>query len=96
MQNVKGLTEQLLWYKNWKNEVVSLAGQEEGNHIISNALYVFSTGSNDWINNYYLSDDLMEQYTPETYTTFLISLARYHIQVHPMVFISKGTSMFHC
>ncbi|XP_024392320.1 GDSL esterase/lipase At5g03810 [Physcomitrium patens] len=78
--NVKGLTEQLLWYKNWKNEVVSLAGQEEGNHIISNALYVFSTGSNDWINNYYLSDDLMEQYTPETYTTFLISLARYHIQ----------------
>lgn len=78
--NVKGLDTQFLWYKNWKNEVLSLVGPEEGNNIISNALYIFSTGANDWVNNYYLNPILMKKYTPDAYITLLIGLAKSYIQ----------------
>ena len=81
MQNVKGLKDQLGWYKNWKNEVVSLVGPKKGDYIIKNALYVISTGANDWINNYYLNPILQKEYDKETYTTFLIGKARAFLQV---------------
>lgn len=67
-------------YENWRNEVVSLVGQEKGD-FIKNSLYVTSTGSNDWDNNYYLNPILME-FTPEEHTTFLIGKARSFIRVH--------------
>ena len=78
---MKGLTAQFMWYKNWKNEVMSLVGQEEGNHIISKALYIISTGSNDWVNNYYLNLELMRKYTTDAYTTFLIGMVGSYVKV---------------
>ncbi|XP_024382012.1 GDSL esterase/lipase At5g03820 [Physcomitrium patens] len=70
--NVVGLTKQFEWFKSWKAEVLSLAGPKRGNFIISNALYAFSTGSNDWVNNYYINPPLMKKYTPQAYTTLLL------------------------
>ena len=81
VQNVKGLTEQLGWYKNWKNEVISLVGPEKGEYIIKNALYIISTGSNDWVNNYYINPVLQKEYTQDAYTTFLIGKVRAFLQV---------------
>ncbi|XP_024366401.2 GDSL esterase/lipase At5g22810 [Physcomitrium patens] len=78
--NVKGLTDQFVWYKNWKAEVLSLVGPEKGNFIISTSLYIFSTGANDWVNNYYLNPVLMKKYNTDEYITFLIGLARGYIQ----------------
>ncbi|KAG0627926.1 hypothetical protein M758_2G238800 [Ceratodon purpureus] len=78
--NVKGLTEQLGWYKNWKNEVISLVGPEKGEYIIKNALYIISTGSNDWVNNYYINPVLQKEYTQDAYTTFLIGKVRAFLQ----------------
>lgn len=82
VQNVKGLTTQFSWFKNWKNEVVSLVGQEKGNYIVGKALYVISTGSNDWVNNYYINLELMNKYSTDTYTTFLIDLVGSYVKVH--------------
>lgn len=81
VQNVKGLTDQFVWYKNWQAEVISVAGPERGKYIISNALHAFSTGSNDWVNNYYLNPNLMSKYTPTTYTTLLLQQVRNYVQV---------------
>lgn len=82
MQNVKGLNAQLGWYKNWKNEVVSLVGQEKGDFIVKNSLIVISTGTNDWVNNYYLNPLLSKKFTEDEYATFLIGKARTFLQVH--------------
>lgn len=87
VQNVKGLTDQFVWYKNWKAEVLSLVGPEKGNFIISTSLYIFSTGANDWVNNYYLNPVLMKKYNTDEYITFLIGLARGYIQVQPLTTI---------
>ena len=81
LQNVKGLTDQLGWYKNWKNEVISLVGPEKGDFTIKNTLYVISTGANDWVNNYYINPILQKQYTKDAYTAFLISRVRAFLQV---------------
>jgi hypothetical protein len=81
VQNVKGLATQLIWFRNWKAEVLNVAGPEKGNFIISNALYAFSTGTNDWVNNYYINPPLQKQYTPEQYTAFLLGEARKYIEV---------------
>ncbi|KAG0630020.1 hypothetical protein M758_1G148100 [Ceratodon purpureus] len=78
--NVKGLTTQFSWFKNWKSEVVSLVGQEKGNYIVGKALYVISTGSNDWVNNYYINLELMNKYSTDTYTTFLIDLVGSYVK----------------
>ncbi|KAG0580985.1 hypothetical protein KC19_4G215700 [Ceratodon purpureus] len=78
--NVVGLATQMIWFQNWKAEVLSVAGPVKGDFIISNALYAISTGVNDWVNNYYISPALQRQYTPDQYTTFLLREARKYIQ----------------
>jgi len=78
---VKGIATQLQWYKNWTTEVLSVAGPKKGNYIIENALYLISTGTNDWVNNYYLNSPLQQQYTPDQYTTMLLGLVRKYVQV---------------
>lgn len=81
VQNVKTTGEQIEWTSNWYKEVRSLVGQERGDYIIKNTLHIISTGANDWVNNYYVNPTLLKQYTPETYTTFIIGKARAYIQV---------------
>ena len=82
MQNVKGLDTQLIWLQNWKAEVLGVAGPERGNFIISNTLYAISTGTNDWVNNYYVNPHLQANYpSSELYTAFLLGEAQKYIQV---------------
>lgn len=81
MQNVKSLADQQVWYKNWKNEVISLLGPEKGETNIKSQLYVISTGANDWVNNYYINPVLQKQYTKDAYTAFLIGRVRSFLQV---------------
>jgi len=81
VQNVKGLNVQYEWYKNWKAEVLSLAGPERGNFIINNALYALSTGTNDWVNNYYLNLSLQKKYPTDKYIDFLVQNIRKYVLV---------------
>ncbi|KAG0591693.1 hypothetical protein M758_1G226100 [Ceratodon purpureus] len=83
--NVMGLDTQLEWYNNWKTEVLQLAGPTRGNFIISNALYAISTGTNDWVNNYYLNLHLQNEYPPDKYTTLLVENVRnYTMKLYSM------------
>lgn len=83
--NVMGLDGQFVWYNNWKAEVLKLAGPERGNFIISNALYAISTGTNDWVNNYYLNLPLQDKYPADKYTTLLTGYIRkYTMELYAM------------
>lgn len=83
--NVKGLNVQYEWYKNWKAEVLSLAGPERGNFIINNALYAISTGTNDWVNNYYINIPLQQKYNPDQYSDFLVqNIRKYVLELYSM------------
>lgn len=83
--NVKGLNVQYEWFKNWKAEVLSLAGPERGNFIISNALYALSTGTNDWVNNYYLNLPLQQKYPEDKYIDFLVeNIRKYTLELYSL------------
>jgi hypothetical protein len=76
-----GLDTQLEYYNNWKKEVVKVAGPERGNFIISNALYAISTGTNDWVNNYFVNLHLQSLYSTDKYTTILVGNIRKYTMV---------------
>ena len=91
-QNVKGLDAQFEWFKNWKTEVLSVAGSEKGNFIISNALYAISTGTNDWVNNYYVNLHLQSEYPKDKYVTLLVDSVRTYTMVR-VLFLSRQNSI---
>jgi len=78
--NVKGMNAQLEWFKDYYQQVLSLAGEQNGEDIITNALYVIGTGSNDYVNNYFLNPFLMANYSLDQYQTFLLGNAKGYIQ----------------
>jgi phospholipase/lecithinase/hemolysin len=83
--NVMGLDTQLEYYNNWKKEVVKVAGPERGNFIISNALYAISTGTNDWVNNYFVNLHLQSLYSTDKYTTILVgNIRKYTMELYSM------------
>jgi phospholipase/lecithinase/hemolysin len=74
------MNAQLEWFKDYYQQVLSLAGEQNGEDIITNALYVIGTGSNDYVNNYFLNPFLMANYSLDQYQTFLLGNAKGYIQ----------------
>nr|KYP51825.1 GDSL esterase/lipase At5g22810 family [Cajanus cajan] len=56
------LSQQLEYYKECQNILVGIVGQSNASSIISGAIYVISSGSSDFIQNYYLNPLLYELY----------------------------------
>ncbi|CAK9868038.1 unnamed protein product, partial [Sphagnum jensenii] len=78
--NVKGMNAQLEWFKDYYQQVVSLAGEQNGDDIIRTALYAIGTGTNDFLNNYFFNPALMANYSLDQYQAFLLGNAKGYIQ----------------
>ncbi|RAL51673.1 hypothetical protein DM860_010391 [Cuscuta australis] len=66
------LEQQLGYYKEWMNRVVSLAGRDKGKTVISDGIQVVSAGTSDFIQNYYINPMLNRAYTPDQFSNLLI------------------------
>jgi hypothetical protein len=82
LQNVKTLDNQVEWFKSYKNEVISLVGEENGNKLISDALYFVSTGANDYIDHFliYVTPPPLYDTLPQLQAN-LLGNAKQHLQV---------------
>ena len=69
------LRQQLEYFKEYKERLKLAKGEAVAYKIITEALYVFSIGTNDFMVNYYLMPVRPAQYTPEEYVAYLVSLA---------------------
>ncbi|XP_051113985.1 GDSL esterase/lipase At3g53100-like [Andrographis paniculata] len=49
------LPKQLEYYRDWQRQVVDFVGQDKADTIISQGIHVVSTGSSDYIQNYYIN-----------------------------------------
>ncbi|OMO58263.1 Lipase, GDSL [Corchorus capsularis] len=66
------LSKQLENYKEYQNKLVDIAGKSNASSIISGGVYLISSGSSDFLQNYYINPLLYKFYTPDQFSDILI------------------------
>ncbi|KAM0857076.1 hypothetical protein ACQ4PT_048713 [Festuca glaucescens] len=69
------LSQQLEYFKEYKERLKLAKGDALADEIIAEALYVFSIGTNDFMVNYFFMPLRPAEYTPEEYVAYLVGLA---------------------
>lgn len=78
------LSQQYQLFQQVKEEVAYLLGQNEAQKFFREAIYSFTVGGNDYINNYVLSDSpRRQQLSPPRFLKLLISTFRTQLLVMP-------------
>lgn len=68
---------ELEYYKEYQKKLRSYLGDGKAIYTISNAVYVISIGTNDFLENYYaFASQRSAQYTVDTYQLFLVGIAK--------------------
>uniref|UniRef100_A0ACD5XJT9 Uncharacterized protein n=1 Tax=Avena sativa TaxID=4498 RepID=A0ACD5XJT9_AVESA len=75
LSSVIPLSQQLEYFKEYKERLKLAKGEAVADKIIAEALYVFSIGTNDFMLNYFGVPLRAAEYTPEEYATYLVGLA---------------------
>ncbi|KAL6839641.1 hypothetical protein ACP4OV_030580 [Aristida adscensionis] len=68
------LTQQLRYYKEYQSKLAAVAGRAEAKAILAGALYVLSTGTGDFLQNYYHNASLSARYTVDQYCDRLVGI----------------------
>lgn len=71
--NVMPTSRQLQLFDEYKVKLSSVVGPQKSSSIISEALYIVSSGSNDFILNYFINLPLQRQYTYSQFHSLMIS-----------------------
>ncbi|KAF7064956.1 hypothetical protein CFC21_071154 [Triticum aestivum] len=79
------MAEQLDYFREYKLRLKLAKGDARGEEIIREALYIWSIGTNDFIENYYNLPERRMQYTAAEYEAYLLGLAESSIRaVHAL------------
>ncbi|KAF5741400.1 GDSL esterase/lipase [Tripterygium wilfordii] len=70
------LWKQLEYYKEYQKRLKAYMGESKASRTISEALYMTSIGTNDFLENYYTMPGRSRQYTPGEYENFLVGIAK--------------------
>ncbi|MFS8004967.1 putative triacylglycerol lipase [Helianthus anomalus] len=80
LYNTISLSKQLGNYKEYQKKLVGLAGKANATSIISGSVYLVSSGSSDFVQNYYVNPLLYKVYTPNQFADILIQAYSHFIQ----------------
>lgn len=75
LQNVLPLWKEVEYYKEYQTKLKAYLGETKANSIISEALYIISLGTNDFLENYYTLPSTRSKYTVDQYQDFLVGTA---------------------
>ncbi|KAL2524485.1 GDSL esterase/lipase [Abeliophyllum distichum] len=78
--NVLPVWREVEYYKDYQIKLKAYVGEEKAKYIISEALYLISMGTNDFLENYYTLPDRQSQYTVDQYQVFLLGIAEQFIK----------------
>lgn len=70
------LWKEVEFYKEYQRRLRSYLGNKKANSILSNALYLISIGTNDFLENYYLLPHRSLEFSVEGFQNFLLGIAR--------------------
>ena len=73
MQHAIPLSQQLEYYKEYQAKLAQIAGNQKATTIIKDGLYILSFGNSDFLQNYYVNPYLNKVYTPDQYSSYLVS-----------------------
>ena len=71
VQNVVPISRQMQWFRQYKIQLEGTIGKQKARHILDNALYVVSSGSNDFVNNFYINPNLQMHYNVTQYMNLI-------------------------
>ncbi|KAM0944758.1 putative triacylglycerol lipase [Dioscorea sansibarensis] len=74
------LTQQVEYFKEYQSKLAQVAGSKKASSIISEALYLLSAGSSDFVQNYYINPYLYKVYSPDEFSSFLVSIFSTFVQ----------------
>ncbi|CAN1843347.1 GDSL esterase/lipase At2g42990 [Linum perenne] len=74
--NVIPLWKELEYFADYQSKLRAYVGDQRGNKIISEALYLMSLGTNDFLENYYTFPMRRSQFNVKQYQDFLVSLSK--------------------
>ncbi|CAK9184071.1 unnamed protein product [Ilex paraguariensis] len=69
------LWKELEYYKDYQRKLRAFLGEQKAHETVTEALYVMSLGTNDFLENYYTLRDRRSQFTVDQYQDFLIGIA---------------------
>ncbi|CAM0950714.1 unnamed protein product [Alopecurus aequalis] len=85
IMSVISIAEQLEYFKEYKERLRLSRGDARAQEIVREALYIWSIGTNDFIENYYNLPQRRMQYTAAEYEAYLLGLAEAAIRdVHAL------------
>lgn len=67
--------KELEYYKEYQTKLKAHVGDAKANHVTSEALYLLSLGTNDFLENYYTLPDRRNQFTVDKYQDYLSGIA---------------------
>lgn len=70
--NAISLTQQLQYFQQYQSKVERSVGRANVSSIVSQSLYIVSAGASDFVQNYYISPELLRQYTVPQFVEFLM------------------------
>ncbi|KAG8386085.1 hypothetical protein BUALT_Bualt03G0112200 [Buddleja alternifolia] len=70
------LWKEVEYYKEYQNRLRDYLGNEKADEVLSEALYILSIGTNDFLENYYVLPHRSSQFSVEDYQKFLAGIAR--------------------
>ncbi|KAK1429174.1 hypothetical protein QVD17_11378 [Tagetes erecta] len=80
LYNTISLSKQLGYYKEYQKKLVGIAGKANATSIIDGSIYLVSSGSSDFVQNYYVNPLLYKVYTPDQFSHILIIAYSHFIQ----------------
>lgn len=90
------MTQQLKYYKEYQSKLAALIGQKNATAILSDALYIVSTGTGDFIQNYYHNTSLSSRYNVNSYCDLLISIFSGFANVSTVPPPSSSQLLYNC
>lgn len=80
-QVVFSVSQQLNYLRHYKIHLRQLVGEKKADEIITNAIFLLSMGTNDFLQNYYVEPTRSSNFTVEEYQHYLISCMDRDIRV---------------
>ncbi|KAI7734008.1 hypothetical protein M8C21_017909 [Ambrosia artemisiifolia] len=83
LSNVISLSKQLEYFRECKARLGRVVGKKRSREIVTNAVFLLSMGTNDFLQNYYVEPTRSKQFTIDKYQDFLISaMTKYIKAIH--------------
>jgi len=81
LQSVLNMTDQLNLFKEYREKLKAIAGEERAAHIIAKSIYLVVTGTDDLANTYFSAPFRRLEYDLPSYINFVVQSASSFFQV---------------